>query len=212
MATPASDRVKVRRGPHKGRYDRATIHRILDRALVGHIAFVDRGAPFCIPMLVARVDEAVYVHGSRASRMLRALATGAPACVAVTVLDGLVLARSIFEHSANYESVVAVGRFRPVDGDAERLAALEAFTEKLLPGRWAEVRPPSTRELKATTVLAMTLDEAAAKCRTGPPDDDDSADAALEVWAGVIPLVTSYGTPVPSPGLRAETPLPAIFR
>ena len=135
---------------------------------------------------------------------MRLLARGEPACVAVTVLDGLVLARSVFEHSANYESVVAFGRFHEVTGNDERLAALEAFTEKLLPGRWSEARQPNAKEMKATTVLALEIDEASAKVRTGGPDDDDTADAILDVWAGEIPIHQVFGTPIPSPGLRAD--------
>jgi hypothetical protein len=203
-----SDRIRVRRSPKKGHYDRTRIDEVLDRALVAHVAFLENGEPVCIPMLHARVADRVYIHGSRASRMMRALSTGGPACLTVTVVDGLVLARSVFEHSANYESVVAFGRFTPVDDADEQLGALEAFTEKILPGRWSEVRPPSRKELKATTILAMTIDEAAAKVRTGPPDDDDSEDAALDVWAGELPMTTSYEEPVASPGLRAGIPVP----
>jgi nitroimidazol reductase NimA-like FMN-containing flavoprotein (pyridoxamine 5'-phosphate oxidase superfamily) len=197
----------VRRGPHKGRYDRATIEAVLDRSLVAHVAFVDGDQPCCIPMLYARVGERIYVHGSTASRLIRTLARGASACLTVTTVHGLVLARSVFEHSANYESVVAFGRFRPVEDEQERLAAFEAFTEKLLPGRWREVRGPTRKELKATTILAMTIDEVSAKVRSGGPDDDDSPDAELDAWAGVVPIVSSYGTPEPSPGLRPGTPL-----
>ena len=203
-----SDRIRVRRSPKKGHYDRTRIDEVLDRALVAHVAFLENGEPVCIPMLHARVGDQVYIHGSRASRMMRALSAGGPACLTVTVVDGLVLARSVFEHSANYESVVAFGRFMPVDDPAEQLAALEAFTEKILPGRWSEVRPPSRKELKATTILAMTIDEAAAKLRSGGPDDDDSEDAALDVWAGELPMTTSYEEPVASPGLRAGIPVP----
>jgi uncharacterized protein len=196
------DRVRVRRAPHKGRYDRATIDAALDRGLVAHLAFVDGDQPCCIPMLHARVGDRVFVHGSTASRAIRTLAAGAPACLTVTTVHGLVLARSAFEHSANYESVVVFGRFAPVEDPEERLAAFEAFTEKLLPGRWREVRPPNRKELKATTILALTIDEASAKVRTGPPDDDDTEDAALDTWAGVVPIVTAFGRPEPSPGLR----------
>src|SRR5688572_16189243 len=203
-----SDRIRVRRSPKKGHYDRTRIDEVLDRALVAHVAFVDKDEPVCIPMLHARVGDRVYIHGSRASRMMRALSTGRPACLTVTLVDGLVLARSVFEHSANYESVVAFGRFTPVEDAAEMLAALEAFTDKILPGRWSEVRPPSKKELKATTILAMTIDEAAAKVRSGPPDDDDSEDAALDIWAGELPMTTSFEKPVPSPGLRAGIPVP----
>jgi len=197
-----SDRVRVRRNPKKGHYDRAQIEAILDRSLFGHVAFVDDGHPVCIPMLYARIGSSICIHGSRASRAMRLLAAGEPACVAVTVLDGLVLARSAFEHSANYESVVAFGRFHEVTGEEERLAALEAFTEKLLPGRWTEVRQPNAKEMKATTVLALEIDEASAKVRTGPPDDDDTPDADLDVWAGELPIRHVFDAPVPSPGLR----------
>ena len=206
-AKPASARVRVRRAPHKGRYDRPTIDSILDRGLVAHIAFSDGEQPCCIPMLYARVGDRIYVHGSTASRAIRTLAAGAPACLTVTLVHGLVLARSAFEHSANYESAVVFGRFDAVEDPVERLAAFEAFTEKLLPGRWREVRPPNRKELKATTILALPIEEASAKVRSGPPDDDDSPDAELEAWAGVVPIVSSYGTPEPSPGLRPGTPL-----
>ena len=205
----AADRVRVRRAPRKGRYDRASIDAVLDRGLVVHVAFVDGEQPYCIPMLYARVGDRVYIHGSTASRAMRTLADGAAACLTVTIVRGLVLARSAFEHSANYESIVALGRFQPVEDAAERLAAFEAFTEKLLPGRWNEVRGPSRKELKATTILAMPIDEASAKIRSGPPDDDDSADAAIDTWAGVVPIVTSFGEPEPSAGLRPGIPIAA---
>jgi nitroimidazol reductase NimA-like FMN-containing flavoprotein (pyridoxamine 5'-phosphate oxidase superfamily) len=199
------DRVRVRRNPKKGRYERARIEAILDRSLVGHVAFVDGDAPVCIPMLYARIAGRIYVHGSRASRAMRLLRRGERACFTATVLDGLVLARSAFEHSANYESVIAFGRFHEITGEEERLAALAAFTNKLLPGRWSEVRRPNAKELKGTMLLAMEIDEASAKVRSGPPDDDDSEDAALDVWAGEIPIMHSFGAPVPSPGLRHGT-------
>jgi len=194
--------VRVRRAPQKGRYDRATIDAVLDAGLVAHVAFVDDGQPCCIPMLYARVDDRVYVHGSTASRTMRTLGAGADACLTVTLVSGLVLARSAFEHSANYESVVLFGRLEDVPDAADRLAAYEAFTEKLLPGRWDEVRQPSRKELKATTILALPIDEASAKIRIGPPDDDDTEDADLDTWAGVVPILTSFGEPEPSPGLR----------
>jgi uncharacterized protein len=205
--TRPPDRIRVRRSPKKGRYDRASIARVLDRGLVAHVAFVDGGEPRCIPMLYARDEDSVYVHGSTASRTIRLLGSGAPACLTVTILDGLVLARSVFEHSANYESVVAFGHFRVVEDEAERLAAFETFTEKLLPGRWNEVRGPSRKELKATSILALTIEEASAKVRTGPPDDDDSPDAERDTWAGVLPILSSFGEPEPSPGLRAGIPV-----
>ena len=208
----ASERVRVRRGPHKGRYDRATIDAILDRGLLCHVAFAVDEDAYCVPMLYARVGDTVYIHGSSKSRAMRALAAGAAACLTVTIVDGLVLARSAFEHSTNYDSVMVVGRFTEVADANERLMALEAFTEKLLPGRWSEVRAPSPKELKATAILSMAVAEASAKQRAGPPDDDDSADAALDTWAGVIPIETSYGDPVASPGLRTGIPLSASLR
>jgi uncharacterized protein len=197
-----SDRVRVRRGAAKGQYDKASIDRVLGRGLVAHVAFFDGRDPVCIPMLYAHLGDKIYIHGSTASRAIRALAGGAPACVTVTVVHGLVLARSAFEHSANYDAVMAFGTFERIDDKAERLAAFEAFTEKLLPGRWDEVRQPNDKELKATAILAMEIDEASVKARSGPPDDDDSPDAELATWAGVVPIVSSYGTPIPSPGLK----------
>ena len=209
----APDRIRVRRAPERGRYDRATVESILDRGLVAHVAFVDRGGePVCIPMLHARVGERLYVHGSTASRTMRVLAAGGPACVTVTLVHGLVLARSAFEHSANYESVVVFGRFERVEDEDERLHAFHVFTDKILPGRWDEVRPPQPQELKATMILALPIDEASAKVRTGPPEDDETEDAELAIWAGEVPLLTSYGEPVPSPALAAGIPVPASVR
>jgi uncharacterized protein len=202
-----SDRVRVRRGPAKGHYDRASIDGVLSRGLLAHVAFFDGRNPCCIPMLYAHFGGKLYIHGSTASRSIRALAEGAAACVTVTIVHGLVLARSAFEHSANYEAVMAFGTFERIDDEAERLAAFEAFTERLLPGRWEEVRQPNAKELKATAILAMRIDEASAKIRTGPPDDDDSPDAERDTWAGVVPILSSFGTPVPSPGLKPGIPL-----
>jgi uncharacterized protein len=212
-ARATSERVRVRRQAKKARYDRESIHAVLDRGLFCHLAFVHEGHPFCIPTLHARVGDEVYVHGSSASRTLRALTAGADACLTVTVVRGLVLARSAFEHSANYDSVMLLGRFRRVEDDDARLAALAAFTNKLIPGRWDEVRQPSRKELKATTILAMSIEEASVKTRSGPPDDDDSPDAAIDTWAGVVPIVTAFGEPEPSPGLRPGIALtPSVQR
>jgi nitroimidazol reductase NimA-like FMN-containing flavoprotein (pyridoxamine 5'-phosphate oxidase superfamily) len=205
---PASDRVRVRRQPERGLYDRASIDAILDAGLIAHVAFLAGDQPFCLPTLYARLGDQVYIHGSRASRTLRALAAGTEACLTVTLVDGLVLARSVFEHSANYRSAVLLGSFRRIEGEQERLSAYEAFTERLLPGRWREARPPTPQELKATQILAMRIDEASAKARSGPPSDDASDDAALDVWAGVLPLRTAFGEPESSPGLRDGIPLP----
>jgi uncharacterized protein len=198
MAATQTPRSRVRRVPARGVYDRRSIDAILDEALIAHVGFVHDGHPFVIPMLHARVGDLVYVHGSAASRTIRTLTSGLPATLTVTLVDGVVLARSAFHHSVNYRSVVVLGDARPVEGPDERLRALEALTERLVPGRWAEVRPPSSKELKATRVLAMTLDESSAKVRTGPPVDDDE-DYELPVWAGVIPMQTVAGLPVPDP-------------
>lgn len=207
-----SNRIRVRRGPTKGRYDQASIDGVLGRGLLAHVAFFDGRDQCCIPMLYAHLGGRIYIHGSNASRAIKALGGGAAACVTVTIVHGLVLARSAFEHSANYAAVMAFGTFERIDDEAERMAAFEAFTEKLLPGRWDEVRQPNDKELKATTILAMEVAEASAKIRTGPPDDDDSPDAERETWAGVVPIVSSYGTPLPSPGLRREIPLSESVR
>jgi nitroimidazol reductase NimA-like FMN-containing flavoprotein (pyridoxamine 5'-phosphate oxidase superfamily) len=207
-----SDRVRVRRNPTRGHYDRASIDDVLGRGLLAHVAFFDGRDPCCIPMLYAHFGDRIYIHGSTASRAIRALADGAAACVTVTIVHGLVLARSAYEHSANYEAVMAFGAFELIDDEAERLAAFEAFTERLLPGRWEEARQPNSQELKATAILAMEIDEASAKIRTGPPDDDESPDAERNVWAGVVPIVSSFGTPVPSPGLRPGIPLSPSVR
>jgi len=207
---PASPRVKLRREPSRGRHDRATIDAILDRALVAHVAFVADGQPYCIPTLCARIGDRVLIHGSAASRMLRGLGTGTPACLTATCTDGIVLARSIFNHSINYASAMVLGELQPVTGRDEKLAALQAFTEKLVPGRWAEVRPPSDKELKATAILALGIDEASAKLRTGPPSTDDPE---VEAWAGVVPIHTAYGDPIPSPDQAAGLALaPSVAR
>ena len=203
-----TSRTRVRRQPGRGRYDRDEVYRVVDAGLHAHVAFVDGDTPFCIPMLHARIGDEIYVHGSSASRALRTLGRGVAACVTVTMVRALVLARSAFEHSANYESAIILGSFRPVVDDDEKVAAFEAFTEKLLPGRWDEVRGPNARELKASAIVAMPIAEASVKARSGPPSDDDTDDAReVHTWAGEIPLVARFGTPVPSPGLAPGTPL-----
>jgi uncharacterized protein len=191
-----SPRTRVRRVPARAAYERERIEAILDEALVAHVAFAVAGQPYAIPTLHARVGERVYFHGSAASRAIRTLTAGAPVCLTVTLVDGIVLARSAFHHSVNYRSVVVLGQARPVEGQAERLAALHAFTERLIPGRWDEVRPPNAKELKGTGVLAIDLTESSAKVRAEGPVDDPP-DYAREVWAGVIPLRTTAGPPVP---------------
>lgn len=177
-------------------YDRETTHAILDEALTCHVGFVIDGQPYVIPTIHARMGEAVYLHGSAASRMLRNLAEGVPACVTVTLIDGLVLARSTFHHNMNYRSVVMLGTLMSIVDRDEKLAALEAIVNHIVPGRAAEARGPNEQELKATTVLKMELSEVSAKIRTGPPVDDDD-DYALPIWAGVLPLSLHSGNPVP---------------
>jgi nitroimidazol reductase NimA-like FMN-containing flavoprotein (pyridoxamine 5'-phosphate oxidase superfamily) len=181
------EQLRVRRHPERGQYDRESIDAILDEALICHAGFVVDGQPYVIPTIHARSGDVLYLHGSTASRMLRTLGEGVDMCVTVTLLDGLVLARSVYNHSMNYRSVVVLGRARDVTGAAEKLAALEAIVEHVVPGRWADARLPTRKELKATSVLALGLGEASAKVRTGPPGDFDE-DLELPIWAGVIPL------------------------
>jgi nitroimidazol reductase NimA-like FMN-containing flavoprotein (pyridoxamine 5'-phosphate oxidase superfamily) len=200
MSGAPSRRTRVRRLPQRADYDRNAIDAILDEALVSHLGVVEDGDPIVIPTLHARVGDEVYVHGSAASRLLRALAGGASVCLTTTLVDGIVLARAAFHHSVNYRSVVVMGHARLVEPEAERLRALEAFTERLVRGRWEEVRPPTPSELKATRVLALPLDECSAKVRTGPPGDDEP-DYSLGVWAGVIPVRLVPGEPQPDPRL-----------
>jgi nitroimidazol reductase NimA-like FMN-containing flavoprotein (pyridoxamine 5'-phosphate oxidase superfamily) len=204
---PTDPRLKVRRVPSNARYDRDSINRVLDRGLIAHVSFVHDGQPVGIPTLYARVGDRVLIHGSTASRMLRTLATGAPACLTVTVLDALVLARSVFETGANYDSAVLFGCFRAITGDEAKLEALEAFMDAVLPGRWSEVRGPSRKELKGTAILELDIDAASVKTKSGGPDDDNSPDAEFKTWAGVIPLVKNYGQPEPSPVLGSDIPL-----
>jgi uncharacterized protein len=194
-----TQRTRVRRVPARGVYERDTIDAILDETLISHVGFVHDGAPVVIPTLHARLGDRLFLHGSAASRMLRTLEKGAQVCVTATLVDGLVLARSAFHHSVNYRSVVVFGQSRVIPED-ERLRALELFTERLVPGRWPYVRPPTRQELKGTKVLELPLDEASAKVRSGPPIDDEE-DYDLPVWAGVLPLRTVVDPPQPDPRL-----------
>ena len=208
MPAPASERVRLRRKRERGSHERAAIDAILDEALIAHLGIADEhGQPFVTPTLHARLGENVYLHGSTASRTLRALRDGAPACLTVSLLDGLVLARAVMHHSANYRSVMLLGEARIVEAPQEKLAALEAIVEHIVPGRWAEARIPTENELKATAVLALPIDEASAKIRSGPPQDDEE-DYALPVWAGVIPLATEARAPEPDPRLSTAIAVP----
>jgi len=201
-------RTKVKRLPARGAYDRETIYAILDEAFICHVGFVIEGQPYVIPTGYARIGNDLYIHGSSASRMLRNLSKGVDICVTVTLVDGLVLARSAFHHSINYRSVVVLGKAKLVEDADEKYKALEAFTEHIIPGRWPEIRWPNELELKATSVLKLPIEEASAKVRTGDPKDDDE-DYAMDIWAGVIPLVGSTADPVPDSKLRDGIPVPA---
>jgi nitroimidazol reductase NimA-like FMN-containing flavoprotein (pyridoxamine 5'-phosphate oxidase superfamily) len=208
-AQPSSERVRLRRKRERGSYDRAVIDAILDEALIAHLGIVDEhGQPFVIPTLHARSGDVVYCHGSTASRTLRALAAGAPACLTVTLIDGLVLARSAMHHSANYRSAMLIGQATLVEDLDEKQAALRAVVEHIVPGRWDDVRAPSANELRATAVLALPIAECSAKVRTGGPVDDEE-DYALGAWAGVIPLANSAAAPEPDQRLMAGIEPPA---
>lgn len=188
-------RTRVRRHPERAAYDRATIEAILDEALICHVGLVQDGQPYVIPTIHARAGDSLYFHGSVASRMLDAQRAGVPLCVTATIVDGLVLARSAFAHSMNYRSVVVVGRAREVVDRAEQLRAMERISEHITPGRWADVRKPSEREIRQTRIVRLNLDEASAKIRSGGPKDA-SGDLELPLWAGVLPLRLTPGTPV----------------
>lgn len=213
-ATPTkapSARTRLRRMPAREDYERETIAAILDEALVAHLGFAVDGQPYVIPTLHARVGERVYFHGSSASRTLRALAGGTDVCLTVTLLDGVVLARSAVHQSVNYRSVVVFGQAEAIEDAERKRAAIEAFSERLIPGRWAEVRPPTEKELRAIKVLSLPLDEASAKLRTGGPKDDEE-DYSREGWAGVIPISTVAGAPLPDERLAPGTePSPTIL-
>jgi nitroimidazol reductase NimA-like FMN-containing flavoprotein (pyridoxamine 5'-phosphate oxidase superfamily) len=196
------------REPQRGAYDRETIYKILDEGLVCHVGFSADAQPFVIPTLYARIGDAISFHGSAASRMLQGVSEGRSVCVTVTLVDGMVLARSVFNHSMNYRSVVVLGKATLVDAPEEKREALRAFTEKILPHRWDDARPPNEKELKATSILRLPLAEASAKVRVGPPEDD-AQDYALPVWAGVIPLRTVAGAPIRDERCDLGIPLPA---
>ena len=202
-------RTRIRRLPKRAHYDRAAVHAVLDAGVVCHVGYVIDEQPYVTPTLYWRHGERLYWHGSSASRMLRHLRQGVRACVTVTHFDGLVLARSGFHHSVNYRSVMALGTATPVP-EQDKLGVLEDFVERILPGRWPELRPPTGQEIKATTVLWMDLEEVSAKIRTGHPIDDEE-DYALPIWAGVVPVRTTFGAPEPDPRLNPGTPLPSYL-
>lgn len=192
---PPTERTTLKRLPKRGEYDRAAISEILDEAFICHVGFIVDGKPVVIPTSYVCIGDNLYIHGSAASRMLRSLEGGTDVCVTITLIDGLVLARSAFHHSINYRSVVIFGNAKVVDDSDEKIRALHAFTEHVVPGRWEDVRPPDENELRATLVLKLPLDEVSAKVRTGPPIDDDD-DYNLAVWAGVVPLRMIADAPV----------------
>jgi nitroimidazol reductase NimA-like FMN-containing flavoprotein (pyridoxamine 5'-phosphate oxidase superfamily) len=204
-------RTKVKRKPERGHYDRATVHAILDAGLLCHVGYAIDGQPYVTPTAYWREGEHVYWHGSSASRMLKTLKTGIPACLTVAHLDGLVLARSGFHHSLNYRSVMILGLARLVEGDAAKTRALHAFMERITPGRWDEVRAPTEQELKATTVMYMPIEEVSAKVRPGGCIDDEE-DYVLDCWAGVLPIKTVIGEPIPDDRLKPGIPAPAYLK
>jgi uncharacterized protein len=206
---PATDRTRLVREANRAVYDRDQIYKILDEAFICHVGFTDSNAqPLVIPTMFARVGDFLYFHGSAASRMLRGLASGMPVCITVTLTDGLVLARSVFNHSMNYRSVVALGHAALIEDPAEKLRALQAFAEKLIPGRWNDARQPNEKELKATSILKLPLMEVSAKVRAGDVEDD-ADDYSLPVWAGVIPLGLVADAPLRDSRCDPSIPTPA---
>jgi uncharacterized protein len=205
---PPSARTTVKRLSERAAYDRAAADAILDEGLVCHVGLATDDGPVVIPMLYARDGDRLLLHGSAASRILRSASRGLDVCVTVTLLDGIVFARSAFHHSVNYRSVVVMGRATPVDDLADRRAALDRLIETVVPGRTADARPPNERELRATIVLSLPLEEFSVKARAGGPKEEDE-DMGLPVWAGVVPVTQAYGAPIPDPELAPSIPVPA---
>lgn len=206
-----SARTRVVREPERGVYDRESIYRILDEAFLCHVGFSVDGQPFVIPTSFGRKGANLYIHGSAASRMLRQMKEGVSVCVTVTLLDGLVLARSVFNHSMNYRSVVILGKASLVEDPEEKLEALRVLSEHIIPGRWDDVRQPNERELKATSVLRVPIEEFSAKVRTGPPIDD-AEDYSISTWAGVLPLEMKVEAPISDPKLDSAFKAPSYIR
>jgi len=202
-----TDQTRIKRLPERGRYDRETIYRILDEALICHVGFAEKGQPYVIPINFARVEDTIVLHGAKASRLLKHIEAGNLVCVTVTIVDGLVLARSVFHHSVNYRSVVLFGKGRAVEDEQEKFAALKAITEHLIPGRWQEARLPNHKEMKATRVVSIKIDEASAKLRMGPPVDDQE-DYTLPVWAGILPLEETPLSPIRDEHMAEHITLP----
>ena len=206
-----TERTKVRRLPDRGKYDSESVYGILDEAFICHVGFVVESQPYVIPTGFARVNDTLYIHGSAASRMLRTLADGVQVCVTVTLIDGIVMARSGFHSSMNYRSVVILGRATQVEGRDEKLAAMAAFSEQVMPGRWKDLRETTDAELKGTLVLSLPLKEVSAKVRSGPPKDDE-VDYALPLWAGIVPLKLTAGNPINDPRLPTGIEPPGYAR
>ncbi|MBI5934702.1 MAG: pyridoxamine 5'-phosphate oxidase family protein [Chloroflexi bacterium] len=206
-----SPKTRVNRLPKRGHYDRETIYQILDEALICHVGFAEGGQPFVIPINFARVNDTIILHGAKASRLLKHIEAGNPVCVEATIVDGLVLARSVFHSSVNYRSVVLFGTGRLVTDEAEKMSALEAVVDHLIPGRWQEARLPTPKEMNATSVVSIQIDEASAKVRLGPPGDDEE-DYALPIWAGVLPIREMPLAPVRDEVLPAEIPTPEYVK
>lgn len=198
---------RIQRLPKRGHYDRETIYRILDEALICHVGFAVQGQPYVIPINFARVEDTIVLHGAKASRLLKHVAEGHPVCIEATIVDGLVLARSVFHHSVNYRSVVLFGTGRLVEEVGEKLAALQAITEHLIPGRWEEARLPSRKEMNATSVVSINIDEASAKIRVGPPVDDEE-DYDRPIWAGVLPFQERALAPIRDERLPEDVSMP----
>jgi nitroimidazol reductase NimA-like FMN-containing flavoprotein (pyridoxamine 5'-phosphate oxidase superfamily) len=210
LYTP-TPRTRLVREAERAVYDREAVYRILDEGFLCHVGFVVDGQPFVIPTSYGRKDASLYIHGSAASRMLRNLKEGLPVCITVTLLDGLVLARSIFNHSMNYRSVVVLGKATLVDRPTEKLEALRLLSEHIIPGRWADSRQPNERELKQTSVLRVPIEEFSAKVRTGPPIDDEE-DYSFPTWAGVVPLETIPAAPISDQRLDRKIAVPGYLR
>src|SRR5438270_3035570 len=202
--TPPSERVRVRRRPERARYDTELVHQVLDESLICHVGFVFDDQPYVLPTIHARHGETLYLHGATSNHMLKVLSSGAPLCITTTIVDGLVLARSAFHHTMNYRSVVVLGTGYAVDDPEERDAAFRRLVDHIAPGRWPHLRPPTEKELRATRLVRVPLEECSAKVRSGPPVDDE-ADYELPIWSGELPLAVAASAPLPASGL----PVPA---
>lgn len=208
---PQTPQNTIKRVPKRAAYDHETIYAIVDSALICHVGLVQDGRPFVIPTIHARDEDTLLIHGASTSRLMRHAAAGHELCFTITHLDGLVLARSVFNHSMNYRSAVLFGRGTLIENEEAKMAALERFTEKLIHGRWADARQPNATELKATSIVAVPIDSASAKVRVGPPGDEEE-DIALPVWAGVLPLTAVWGAPIPAPNLPAGVEMPDYLK